>query len=114
MSRQIAQPSGHYELAPDEALALKESGPVMMPIRCDTAWTQSTKPQVTGLMALPPNHASAIGKVVFRLIGLDEKTLGDYEGEIETFESEGNFQRAVAHWTSELAATGTYHLIGIV
>jgi len=92
----------------------KECGPVMMPIRCDTAWTQSTKPQVTGLMAIPPNHASAIGKVVFRLIGLDERTLGDYEGEIETFESEGNFQRAVAHWPSELAAPGTYHLLGIV
>ena len=26
MSRQIAQPSAHYELAPDEALALVESG----------------------------------------------------------------------------------------
>ena len=92
----------------------KECGPVLMPIRCDTAWTQNTKPQVTGLMAIPPNRAGAIGKVVFRLIGPGEKRLGDYEGEIETFENEGNFQRAVAHWLSELAAPGTYHLLGIV
>jgi hypothetical protein len=35
----------------------KECGPVMMPIRCDTTWTQNSKPQVTAFMALPPNHA---------------------------------------------------------
>ena len=92
----------------------KECGPVMMPIRCDTAWTQNSKPQVTGLMALPPNHGAEIGKVVFRLLGLDEKNLGDYEGEIETFESEGDFRRAVAHWPGGLPAPGTYHLLGIV
>jgi hypothetical protein len=92
----------------------KECGPVMMPIRCDTAWTQNSKPQVTGLMALPPNHSGEIGKVVFRLLGLDEKHLGDYEGEIETFESEGDFRRAVAHWPGGLPAPGTYHLLGIV
>ncbi len=92
----------------------KECGPVMMPIRCDTAWTQNSKPQVTGLMVVPPNHSDEIGKVVFRLLGLDEKHLGDFEGEIETFESEGKFQRAVAHWPSDLAAPGSYYLLGIV
>ena len=65
-------------------------------------------------MAIPPNHASEIGKVVFRLLGLDEKNLGDYEGEIETFDAQGNFQRAVAHWPNELAEPGTYLLLGIV
>jgi len=92
----------------------KECGPVLMPIRCDTAWTQNTKPQVTGLMAIPPNHASEIGKVVFRVLGLEEKKLGDYEGEIETFDAEGHFQRVVARWPNELAAPGTYHLLGTV
>ena len=92
----------------------KECGPVMMPIRCDTAWTQNSKPQVTGLMAVPPNHSDEIGKVVFRLLGLDEKHFGDFEGEIETFESEGSFQRAVAHWPNDVAAPGRYHLVGIV
>jgi len=65
-------------------------------------------------MAIPPNHSGEIGKVVFRVIGLAEKNLGDYQGEIETFESEGNFQRAVARWPSEVAAHGTCHLLGIV
>jgi hypothetical protein len=97
-----------------EASYWKECGAVMMPIRCDTAWTQDTKSRVTGLMAIPPNHAADIGKVVFRLLRLDGTSLGDYEGEIETFEAEGNFQRAVAYWPGELAAPGTYHLLGIV
>jgi hypothetical protein len=92
----------------------KACGPVMMPIRCDAAWTQDNKPYVTGFMAIPPNHSGEIGKVVFRLLGLDEKAIGDIEGEIETIEAEGNFQRAVARWPGELAAPGTYHLLGIV
>ena len=36
------------------------------------------------------------------------------EGEIETIESEGKYQRAVAHWPGDLAAPGSYHLLGIV
>ncbi len=92
----------------------KECGPVLMPIRCDTAWTQIGKPHVTGLMAIPPNHASEIGKVIFRVLGVDQKNLGDYEGAIETFDNEGYFQRAVARWPSDLAAPGAYSLLGIV
>ncbi|PYJ86225.1 MAG: hypothetical protein DME22_06105, partial [Verrucomicrobia bacterium] len=82
--------------------------------RCDTAWTQDSKPQITAYMAIPPNHAEQIGKVIFRVLDLDGKTLGDYEGKIETFDAEGNFQRAVAQWPNELAAHGAFHLFGIV
>ena len=89
-------------------------GPVMTPVRCDTAWTQDSKPQITGYMAIPPNHAEQIGKVIFRVLDLDGKTLSDYEGKIETFDAEGNFQRAVAQWPNELAAPGVFHLFGIV
>ena len=89
-------------------------GPVMTPIRCDTAWTQNTKPQVTGYMAIPPNHGGQIGKVVFRVLGLERKKLADYEGKIETFEAAGNFQRAVAQWPNELTVPGAFHLLGIV
>src|ERR1700722_19228560 len=78
-------------------------GPVMAPIHCDTAWGQPTKPMVTGYMALPPNQDDQIGKVVFRILGLNGKTLGDFPGKVETFEKEGNFQRATAQWPSDLA-----------
>jgi hypothetical protein len=92
----------------------KACGPVMMPARCDTPWTQNGKPQVTAYMAVPPHHGDQIGKVVFRVLGLDGSTLGDYPGRIETFQAEGNFQRALAQWPNERAAPGTYHLLGIV
>lgn len=92
----------------------KQCGQVMFPIRCDTAWTQPTKPQVLGYMALPPTHDDIIGKVVFRILGLDCKTLGDFEGEIETFEARGNFRRVTAQWRSELAIPGAHQLLGIV
>jgi hypothetical protein len=92
----------------------KVCGPVMMPIRCDTAWVQNTRPQVTGYLALPPDHADQIGKIVFRVLALDGSKLADYPGTVETIESAGNFQRATAHWPSDLATTGAHHLVGIV
>lgn len=92
----------------------KTCGPVMMPIRCDTAWTQDSEPQVTACLALPPDHTDRIGRVVFRLLGVDGRKLGDFPGQMEMFESEGNFQRAVAHWPSDLATPGAHHLLGIV
>jgi len=55
-----------------------------------------------------------IGKVVFRVLGLDGSNLGDYEGKIETFEADGSFRRAVAQWPNELSPPGAYHLLGLV
>ena len=113
----VQQPSnlGRIQLVEKlEASGWKACGPVMMPIRCDTAWTQDTKPQVTGAMAIPPNHADRIGEIVFRVSDLTGKKLGDYVGTIETFEAEGHFQRALARWSNELAAPGAFQLLGIV
>lgn len=92
----------------------KNCGAVMFPIRCDTVWTQPTKPQVLGYMALPPNHTDQIGKVVFRVVGLDGKTLGDFPAKVESFEPAGNFQRASAQWPNDAAIPGAHVLLGIV
>ena len=113
----VQQPAnlGKIQLVEKLAPSLwKACGPVITPVRCDTAWTQNSRPQITGYMAIPPNHAEQIGKVVFRVLDLDGKALGDYEARIETFEAEGDFQRAVAQWPNDLAAPGTFHLFGIV
>jgi hypothetical protein len=91
-----------------------QCGPVMMPVRCDTEWTQKTKPHVTGYMALPPDYADRIGKVVFQIRGLGGETLGEFAGKTEMFAPGGNFHRAVATWPSDLAAPGAHHLLGIV
>src|SRR5579884_1517586 len=89
-------------------------GQVMMPIRCDTAWNQNTRPMVTGYMALPPNQDEQIGRVVFRLLGLHGETIGDYPGTIEVFEKEGNFKRATAQWSNDVGVAGQYELLGII
>jgi hypothetical protein len=92
----------------------KACGPVLAPIRCDTAWSQKGAAQVTALMALPPGSAERIGKVLFRLTGLDGSTIREVPGEIQVFESEGDFRRAVARWPLDAAAPGSYHLTGIL
>jgi hypothetical protein len=92
----------------------EKCGPVMFPIHCDTAWSQPGKPMVTGLMALPPNFSDDIGKVAFRILDLDGKNLGEFDGKIETFATEGNFRRATAQWPVDLATPGAHHLLGVI
>jgi hypothetical protein len=89
-------------------------GPVLFPIRCDTAWTQEGKPQVTAHMALPPGRAAEIGKVLFRLLGVDAKPIAEFEARSETFDEAGDFRRATARWGIDVAAPGAYHVIGMV
>jgi hypothetical protein len=113
----VQQPASLAKVQLVEALELdhwRACGPVMMPIRCDTPWTQPGKPQVTGHMALPPDQADRIGKVAFRILDLEGKTVGEFEGKREVFEAEGDFTRVSAQWPSDLAAPGAYHLVGIV
>ena len=92
----------------------KNCGQVMFPIRCDTQWGQPTKPNVLGYMAIPPNFNDQIGKVAFRLLGVDGRPLGEFDGKIESFNAEGNFKRATALWSADLALPGAYHLLGVV
>lgn len=91
----------------------KQCGPVMIPLRCDTPWSQPTKALVTGLAAVPPNHADQVGKFVFRLLDLEGKTLGEFEGQIETLQAEGQFQRYKAQWPTDAAVPGGHQLVGI-
>ncbi len=97
-----------------EPAYLKQCGASMFPIRCDTEWTQPVRAMVTGLMAIPPDHSAAVGKVVFRVVDLEQKTLGEFEAKIETFQEKGHFQRAKATWPNDLAAPGQYQVLGIV
>ena len=89
-------------------------GPVMMPLRCDTAWTQKTKPMVTATLALPPNHADQIGQVLFRVDDLSGATLLEAIGKISSFSKYGSFQRASAQWPVDYAPPGGHRLLAIV
>jgi hypothetical protein len=92
----------------------KQCGAVMFPIRCDTAWTQETKPMVTAQMAIPANMQERVGKVVFRLLNLEGEKRTDFEGKMETIDADGGFVRATAQWPSDCAQPGEHLLIGIV
>jgi hypothetical protein len=92
----------------------KQCAPVLAPVRCDTPWTQKTKGLVTGYIALPPTQSEEIGKVTFRLVDLEGKKLGEFPGDVETFSSDGNFKRAKAQWSLDLAPPGAHQLLGIV
>lgn len=89
-------------------------GPVMMPLRCDTPWTQPTKALVTGYMAVPPDQVDQIGKIAFRIVGLDGRQIAEYPAEMETLESAGRFLRAKATWPSDVAVSGSHFLLGVV
>jgi hypothetical protein len=86
----------------------------MMPIRCDTPWAQNTKPHVTGYIALPPDHADQIAKIIFRVSDLGGTTMGEFPAKIEVFEKQSNFQRAAGRWPSDLAVPGAHQLTAIV
>ncbi len=93
----------------------KACGPVLMPMRVDTPWTQKTKAHSYGRIALPVNHADQVGRVVFRLTGLDGTVLGEFAAnEREVIQAEGNFVRLAAHWPMDLAAPGAHHVTAIV
>jgi hypothetical protein len=92
----------------------KQCGAVMFPIRCDTAWTQSTKPHVTALMAIPSNVREEVGKIVFRLLDTGGKPIADYEAVIKPLAAAGGFYHATATWPSDRVSPGQYLLTGIV
>ena len=89
-------------------------GPVMLPLRVDTAWGQPTKPHSTGVIAIPPGQAAQIGRIVFRLSDLDGKVLAEFPAEREVFQAEGQFIRAIARWPVAIATPGAHHVTAIV
>jgi cellulose/xylan binding protein with CBM9 domain len=92
----------------------KQCGAVLMPIRCDTAWTQRTKALVTGQIALPPDHADQIGKIVFRISDLAGKQLGEYSADRKTIQEAGKFYLAEAQWSSDMAVPGEHTVMALV
>lgn len=92
----------------------KQVGPVMMPIRCDVPWSQPVAGYASGSIALPPNHADQIGKIIFRITDLDGQKLGEFPATAEVFERSGNFARAIAGWPIDLAPPGGHQVTAIV
>jgi len=92
----------------------KQCGAVMTPMRVDTAWGQKTKALVSGQMALPPDQADQIGKIVFVVSDLGGKQLGEFAAERRTIQENGKFYVAEAQWPTDLAAPGEHTVMAIV
>jgi hypothetical protein len=92
----------------------KQCGAVLTPIRCDTPWTQKTKALVTGQIALPPDHADQIGKIVFRTSDLSGKQTGEYTADRKTIQESGKFYLAEAQWPTDAAVPGEHTVIAVV
>ncbi len=89
-------------------------GAVMMPMRCDVSWNQLGKAGGHAYVTIPPNHESEIGKITVRLTDLQGKTIGEYDADVQTIQSDGNFKRAYARWPLDDATAGAFHATAIV
>ncbi len=92
----------------------KACGPVMMPMRVDTAWFQPGKPRATAWITIPPNAEEMIGKIIVKLTDLEGKAIGEHEATVQTIQADGNFKRAMAQWPVDDAAPGAFHATAIV
>ncbi|MDP6443874.1 MAG: hypothetical protein QGG36_17850 [Pirellulaceae bacterium] len=91
-----------------------QCGPVMMPVRCDTAWSQRVKAHAHAQISLPPNHREQVRRVVFQLTDLQGKKLGEYEASERVINKAGGFAVASAHWPVDTAPPGGHHVTAIV
>jgi hypothetical protein len=90
-------------------------GPVMMPMRIDIPWSQEGEPQVVGQIALPPNGADRVGRIVFQVSDLAGKVLGEFEAnERRELAPAGDFVVREARWPTALAAPGRFQVEAVV
>ncbi|MCE9546872.1 MAG: hypothetical protein K8T25_15450 [Planctomycetia bacterium] len=93
----------------------RQSGPVLMPMRVDVPWTEPTKAYVEAQIALPVNQADQVGKIVFRLVDLSGKVLGEYEAKDRQVLAPGtSFAVMTAHWPVDAAPAGGYQVLAVV
>jgi hypothetical protein len=90
-------------------------GPALMPMRVDVPWSQTTAPEAVGRIALPPQRAAEIGRIVFMLTDLHGKSLGEFPAENEAPLLEGSsFAVREARWPASLTPPGQYLVYAIV
>lgn len=97
-----------------EAAHWRSCGAVLTPMRCDVVWNQPTKALASGKIALPPDQAEQIGRIVFRVSDLDGKLLGEYPAEQRTLNAAGKFYVAEAQWPADAAISGQCTIVAAV
>src|SRR5439155_4661235 len=113
----VQEPAAQAPIQLVEKLELahwKQCGAVLAPMRCDVPWNQKTKALVTGQVALPPNQAAQIGKIVFTISDLAGKKLGEYAADRKTIQDAGRFYLAEAQWPADAAISGQHTAVVIL
>jgi hypothetical protein len=91
-------------------------GPVMMPMRIDMPWNQTTLPlQISGQIAIPPGKLREIGQIVFCVFALNGQLLGEFPAENEAnLDPDHLFTRRTASWPATLAAPGQFQVHAVI
>jgi hypothetical protein len=84
-------------------------GPSAFPLRVETPWVQPTRASVRAVVAIPPGFTEIVGQVEVRIHDTDGKVVKTLPARVEEFGPKGlDFQRAVAFWSVDDFAPGTY------
>jgi hypothetical protein len=91
-------------------------GPVMMPVRIDNLWDQTSLPlQTSGQIAIPPGKSREIGQIVFCVSSLNGQSLGEFPAETEaSLDPDHLFLRRAACWPATLAAPGQFQVQAVI
>jgi hypothetical protein len=75
----------------------------------ETPWVQRDRAQVQAVVAIPPAFAGSVKEIEVRLLDPDGTILERLPARIESFGPKGlGFVRALAHWSIDQHAPGTY------
>jgi hypothetical protein len=84
-------------------------GAACFPLWVETPWNQPGRAEVQAVVAIPPALIAEVGEVEIRLHDTEGTIVKTLPAQIEAFGPEGKgFMRAVAHWSIDAFAPGTY------
>jgi hypothetical protein len=88
---------------------LEAVGPNAFPLWVGTAWNQPERATVRAVVAVPPAFAQVVGLVEVRIHDADGRIVKTMPAPVESFGPKGlGFERAVASWSIDEFAPGSY------
>ena len=93
-----------------------QCGPVMMPVRIDEPWTQTSLPlKVVAQIAIPPYQTDKVGKIAFQVMDLCGNMIGQFDADTVTYlDVNHQFIRREATWSATLTSAGRFLVYAVV
>jgi hypothetical protein len=84
-------------------------GPCAFPMWVQTPWSQPERGMVQAVVAIPPAFSEIVGEIEVRIHDADGKVVKTLHAPVESFGPKGlGFARAIARWSIDDYAPGTY------